>query len=66
MPLDKCYYIGATEDAASSLMKDVVTPLSEGAPSELVCQRLKKKDEQVCSLRHGALIFLFFFFFFLF
>jgi hypothetical protein len=37
-------------------MKDVVTPLSEGAPAELVCQRLKKKDEQICSLRHGTLV----------
>jgi len=51
-----CYYVGATEDAASSLMKDVITPLSTGVPTDLICQRLKKKDEQICSLRYDRKI----------
>jgi hypothetical protein len=50
----QCYYVGATDDAASSILKDVVTPLSGGVPRELVCERLKKRDPVVCELQYES------------
>jgi len=51
---DQCYYIGATEDAASSVLRDVVKPASSGVPHELLCERLKKRDPLICELRYES------------
>ena len=50
----QCYYIGATDDAASSVLKDVTGALATGAPRELVCERLKKRDAVLCELKYES------------
>ena len=50
----QCYYVGATDDAASSILKEVVGPLAGGVPRELVCERLKKRDPVICELQYEA------------
>ncbi|XP_068171149.1 mesencephalic astrocyte-derived neurotrophic factor [Antennarius striatus] len=47
-----CYYIGATIDAATKISKEVSTPLSYHVPVEKICEKLKKKDSQICELRY--------------
>eukprot|EP00052_Salpingoeca_macrocollata_P000379 m.19999 g.19999 ORF g.19999 m.19999 type:complete len:167 (-) comp10466_c0_seq1:109-609(-) len=46
-----CYYIGGLPESAVYIVKDVTGPLSRHLPPEVACQRLKKKDKQVCELR---------------
>ena len=48
-----CYYLGGTEDAATGILGEMSKPLSWGMPAEKVCEKLKKKDKQVCELRYG-------------
>lgn len=45
-----CYYIGATEDAATKIINEVSKPLSFSMPAEKVCEKLKPKDAQICEL----------------
>lgn len=47
-----CYYIGATEDAATKLVKEVSKPLSFSVPAEKICEKLKAKDGQICELKY--------------
>ncbi|KAF3855599.1 hypothetical protein F7725_016322 [Dissostichus mawsoni] len=47
-----CYYIGATSDAATKIVNEVSKPLSYHAPVEKICEKLKKKDSQICELRY--------------
>lgn len=47
-----CYYLGGTEDAATGILGEMSKPLSWGMPSEKVCEKLKKKDRQICELRY--------------
>jgi len=47
-----CYYIGATEDAATTMMNEVTRPLSNHLPVSLICKKLKKKDSQICELKY--------------
>merc|ERR1712178_515029 len=47
-----CYYIGATEDAATKLVKEVSKPLSFSMPAEKICEKLKAKDGQICELKY--------------
>eukprot|EP00730_Choanoeca_flexa_P014592 TRINITY_DN6435_c0_g1_i1.p1 TRINITY_DN6435_c0_g1~~TRINITY_DN6435_c0_g1_i1.p1 ORF type:complete len:173 (+),score=44.00 TRINITY_DN6435_c0_g1_i1:49-567(+) len=47
-----CYYIGATDDAATGLVQEVTKPLSRYLPADAVCQKLKKKDSQICDLQY--------------
>ncbi|KAG7472924.1 hypothetical protein MATL_G00114090 [Megalops atlanticus] len=47
-----CYYIGATSDAATKIVNEVSKPLSYHVPVEKVCEKLKKKDSQICELRY--------------
>ena len=49
----QCYYLGGTEDAATGTLGEMSKPLSWGVPSDKVCEKLKKKDKQVCELRYG-------------
>ncbi|KAM4583468.1 mesencephalic astrocyte-derived neurotrophic factor [Fundulus diaphanus] len=47
-----CYYIGATTDAATKIINEVSKPLSYHVPVEKICEKLKKKDSQICELRY--------------
>ncbi|XP_068598418.1 mesencephalic astrocyte-derived neurotrophic factor [Brachionichthys hirsutus] len=47
-----CYYIGATSDAATKISNEVSKPLSSHVPVERICEKLKKKDSQICELRY--------------
>jgi len=47
-----CYYVGGSEIADSSLLREISKPLLQNVPSDLICQRLKKKDEAICRLRY--------------
>ncbi|CAL8352260.1 mesencephalic astrocyte-derived neurotrophic factor [Gadus morhua] len=47
-----CYYIGATSDAATKIVNEVSKPLSYHAPVDKICERLKKKDMQICELKY--------------
>ncbi|KAG7318972.1 hypothetical protein KOW79_017446 [Hemibagrus wyckioides] len=47
-----CYYIGATSDAATKITNEVSKPLSYHMPVEKVCEKLKKKDSQICELKY--------------
>lgn len=47
-----CYYVGLTADAATTMHKDVVKPLSFHKPVEKICATLKKKDMQICELKY--------------
>merc|ERR1712039_1168259 len=51
-----CYYLGGTEDAATGILGEMAKPLSWGMPIEKVCEKLKKKDKQVCELRYDKQI----------
>ncbi|XP_028302219.1 mesencephalic astrocyte-derived neurotrophic factor [Gouania willdenowi] len=47
-----CYYIGATSDAATKMINEVSKPLSFHVPVEKICEKLKRKDSQICELRY--------------
>ncbi|XP_077581789.1 mesencephalic astrocyte-derived neurotrophic factor [Stigmatopora nigra] len=47
-----CYYIGATSDAATKIINEVSKPLGYHVPVEKICEKLKKKDGQICELRY--------------
>ncbi|OXB71303.1 UNVERIFIED_CONTAM: hypothetical protein H355_005729 [Colinus virginianus] len=49
-----CYYIGATSDAATKIINEVSKPMSHHIPVEKICEKLKKKDSQICELKYGA------------
>ncbi|XP_054831294.1 mesencephalic astrocyte-derived neurotrophic factor [Eublepharis macularius] len=51
-----CYYIGATSDAATKIINEVSKPLSNHIPVEKVCEKLKKKDSQICELKYDKQI----------
>lgn len=41
-------------------MNSVTKPLSYNKPVEKICQDLKKKDGEICSLRYGLFYFQFY------
>ncbi|XP_018602356.1 mesencephalic astrocyte-derived neurotrophic factor isoform X2 [Scleropages formosus] len=47
-----CYYIGATSDAATKITNEVSKPLSSHIPVDKICEKLKKKDVQICELKY--------------
>ena len=51
-----CYFLGGTDDAATGILGEMSKPLSWGVPPEKVCEKLKKKDKQVCELRYGKIL----------
>ncbi|XP_029455406.1 mesencephalic astrocyte-derived neurotrophic factor isoform X2 [Rhinatrema bivittatum] len=51
-----CYYIGATSDAATKITNEVSKPLSHHIPVEKICEKLKKKDNQICELKYDKQI----------
>lgn len=55
----QCYYIGATSDAATKMINEVTKPMSHHVPVDKICEKLKKKDSQICELKYGKLRSLF-------
>ncbi|KAL4617948.1 cerebral dopamine neurotrophic factor-like, partial [Arapaima gigas] len=47
-----CYYLGATSDAAIKITGEVTRPMSFHLPVEKICERLHKRDGQICELRY--------------
>ncbi|RZB89886.1 Armet and/or zf-AD domain containing protein [Asbolus verrucosus] len=46
-----CYYLGGLEESATGILGEMSKPLSWSMPSEKICEKLKKKDAQICELR---------------
>jgi len=51
-----CYYVGGVEESATRTLKDLTQPMSYTMPAEKICERLKKKDDQICELRYDKQI----------
>lgn len=49
-----CYYMGGTEDSATSILGELSKPISWGMPAEKVCMKLYRKDEQICELKYDV------------
>ncbi|XP_046839599.1 mesencephalic astrocyte-derived neurotrophic factor homolog [Xenia sp. Carnegie-2017] len=47
-----CYYIGGTDDAATSILNEITKPMSYHVPPEKICEKLKDKDAQICELQY--------------
>jgi hypothetical protein len=47
-----CYYIGGSEDAATSLLRTISKPLSNHLPVEKICEKLKEADAQICKVTY--------------
>ncbi|KAK7079105.1 hypothetical protein SK128_021948 [Halocaridina rubra] len=47
-----CYYIGGLEESATGILNEMSKPMSWGMPIDKVCEKLKKKDAQICDLRY--------------
>jgi len=47
-----CYYLGGTDDAATGSLLEMSKPLSWSMPSDKICEKLKKKDKQICDLSY--------------
>ncbi|XP_033123454.1 mesencephalic astrocyte-derived neurotrophic factor homolog [Anneissia japonica] len=47
-----CYYVGGTEDAATGLLGEISKPLISHMPADRICEKLKKKDGQICELKY--------------
>jgi len=47
-----CYFLGGTEDAATGILGEMSKPMSWGMPALKVCEKLQKKDKQVCELAY--------------
>lgn len=45
-PPRQCYYI-------DPIKRELSTPLKNGAPVSVVCQKLKKKSAEICALKFG-------------
>jgi hypothetical protein len=48
-----CYYLGGLEESATGILVELSKPLSWSLPADKVCEKLKKKDVQICDLRFG-------------
>ncbi|XP_003744273.1 mesencephalic astrocyte-derived neurotrophic factor homolog [Galendromus occidentalis] len=51
-----CYYVGGLEESATKIVGELSKPLSWGMPALKVCEKLQKKDRQVCELRYEKTI----------
>ncbi|KAH8361718.1 hypothetical protein KR200_009540 [Drosophila serrata] len=47
-----CYYLGGLEESATGILNELSKPLSWSMPAEKICEKLKKKDAQICDLRY--------------
>jgi len=46
-----CYYLGGLEESATGILGEISKPLSWSMPADKICEKLKKKDSQICDLR---------------
>ncbi|XP_053682611.1 mesencephalic astrocyte-derived neurotrophic factor homolog [Sabethes cyaneus] len=46
-----CYYLGGSEESATGILNELSKPLSWSMPADKICEKLKKKDAQICDLR---------------
>ncbi|XP_034254048.1 mesencephalic astrocyte-derived neurotrophic factor homolog [Thrips palmi] len=51
-----CYYLGGLDESATGILGELSKPLSWSMPAEKVCEKLKKKDNQICDLRYDKTI----------
>ncbi|XP_063234529.1 mesencephalic astrocyte-derived neurotrophic factor homolog [Bacillus rossius redtenbacheri] len=51
-----CYYLGGLEESATGILGELSKPLSWSMPADKVCEKLKKKDSQICDLRYDKTI----------
>ncbi|KAK9876244.1 hypothetical protein WA026_012543 [Henosepilachna vigintioctopunctata] len=49
-----CYYLGGLEESATGILGEISKPLSWSMPADKICEKLKKKDAQICELRYDA------------
>lgn len=49
----QCYYLGGLEESATGILGELSKPLSWSMPADKICEKLKKKDAQICDLRFG-------------
>jgi len=47
-----CYYLGGVEESATGILGEISKPLSYNLPADKICEKLKKKDAQICELRY--------------
>lgn len=45
-----CYYLGGLEESATGILGELSKPLSWSLPAEKICEKLRKKDSQICDL----------------
>lgn len=41
------------EESATKIVSEMSKPMSWGVPVDKLCEKLKKKDHQICDLRYG-------------
>jgi len=51
-----CYYLGGLEESATGILSEMSKPLSWSLPPMKVCEKLKKKDTQICDLKYDKQI----------
>ncbi|GBP34962.1 hypothetical protein EVAR_28427_1 [Eumeta japonica] len=51
-----CYYLGGLEESATGILGELSKPLSWSMPADKICEKLKKKDAQICDLRYDKQI----------
>lgn len=49
-----CYYIGGSEDAATSLLRTVSGAMQNHLPALKICEKLKAADGQICAIKYEA------------
>ncbi|KAL2718885.1 mesencephalic astrocyte-derived neurotrophic factor [Vespula squamosa] len=47
-----CYYLGGLEESATGILGELSKPVSWSMPADKICEKLKKKDPQICDLRY--------------
>ncbi|XP_056632559.1 mesencephalic astrocyte-derived neurotrophic factor homolog [Diorhabda sublineata] len=49
-----CYYLGGLEESATGILGEMSKPMSWSMPAEKICEKLKKKDAQICELHYDV------------
>lgn len=52
----QCYYLGGLEESATGILGEMSKPLSWSMPADKICEKLKKKDVQICDLKYGKVV----------
>jgi len=51
-----CYNLGGLEISATGMLGELSKPLSWGMPADKICEKLNKKDAQICKFRYEKTI----------